>query len=102
MLSDVGNVVIFNRSGSVVSKSDDADVESTADSCYVDVRIYPESYRVIESSIEALRLGECCEGEGMLLVKGIIANSLLLLCIISTYRRDALRDTTTAADCTLK
>ena len=75
MLSDVGNVVIFNRSGSVVSKSDDADVESTAESCYVDVRIYPESYRVIESSIEALRLGECCEGEGILLVKVIIANS---------------------------
>ena len=69
MLSDVGNVVIFNRSGSVVGKSDDAD------SCYVDVRIYPESYRVIESSIEALRIGECCKGQGMLLVKGIIANS---------------------------
>ncbi len=82
MLSDVGNVVIFNRSGSVVSKSDTAaadddaaGAESTADSCYVDVRIYPESYRVIESSIEALRLGECCQGEGILLVKGIIANS---------------------------
>ena len=76
MLSDVGNVVIFNRSGSVVGKSDDAAAaKSTADSCYVDVRIYPESYRVIESSIEALRIGECCKGQGMLLVKGIIANS---------------------------
>jgi hypothetical protein len=75
MLSDVGNVVIFNRSGSVVGKSDAAGVESTADSCYVDVRIFPESYRVIESSIEALRIGECCKGEGMLIVKGVIANS---------------------------
>ena len=66
MLSDVGNVVIFNRSGSVVGKSDAADaaaaadeaVESPADSCCVDVRIYPEAYRVIESSIETLRIGE--------------------------------------------
>ena len=71
MLSDVGNVVIFNRSGSVVSMNDNADaaaddeaVESPADSCCVDVRIYPEAYRVIESSIETLRIGEYCRGMG--------------------------------------
>lgn len=68
MLSDIGNVVIFNRSDSAVGKSDaaadDDAVDSTADNCCVDVRIYPESYRVIESSIEALRIGECCKGGG--------------------------------------
>jgi len=62
MLSDVGNVVIFNRSGSVTITTSSADAgaaeaESNADCC-VDVRIYPEAYRVIESSIEALRIGE--------------------------------------------